>query len=78
MSNEASTPSSVFNSRIRGKKIEFNEKDKSLVLKALSLIWAKTNKQVETCSFERNKVTVSCSKGGHLYFDLIDEEENQV
>ena len=78
MSNEASTPSSVFNSRVRGKKIEFNEKDKSLVLKALSLIWAKTNKQVETCSFERNKVTVSCSKGGRIYFDLIDKEENQV
>ena len=78
MSNEASTPSSVFNSRVRGKKIEFNEKDKSLVLKALSLIWAKTSKQVKSCSFERNKVTVCCSKGGRIYFDLIDEEENQV
>ena len=78
MSNEASTPSSVFNSRVRGKKIEFNEKDKSLVLKALSLIWAKTSKQVKSCSFERNKVTVCCSKGGRIYFDLIDEKENQV
>ena len=41
MSKEAHMPSSVFNSRVRRKKIEFNDNDKSLVLKALSLIWAK-------------------------------------
>jgi hypothetical protein len=36
------SPSSIFNSRVHGKKIELNENDKSLISKALSLIWIKT------------------------------------
>ena len=55
MSKEAPTLSSVFNSRVRKeKKIEFSKKDNSLILKALSLIWVKTSKQVESCLFEKN------------------------
>jgi len=72
MSKETYTPSSIFNSRVRGKKLEFNENDKSSITKALSLIWIKTNKMVNSCLFERNKVTLSC-KGSRIYFDLVED-----
>ena len=71
--SKAFTPSSVFNSRVRGKKLELNENDQSLIAKALSLIWLKTSKKVESCLFERNKVMVSCNRSGRMYFDLDEE-----
>ena len=73
MSKEAYISSSIFNSRVRGKKFELNENDKSLITEALSLIWIKTNKNVASCQFEKNKVMLSCIKGGHIYFDLVGD-----
>ncbi|EXX59435.1 uncharacterized protein OCT59_024670 [Rhizophagus irregularis] len=75
MSKEALTPSSIFNSRIRGKIIELDEHDQSLISEALSIIWTKTHKKVESCLFERNKATVFCNKNGRIYFDLVEREE---
>ena len=72
MSNEAPTPSSIFNSRVRGKILEFNENDKSLISEALSLIWIKSNKKVDSCLFEKNRVMLSCNKVGRIYFDLVE------
>ena len=77
MSKEVPTPSSVFNLRVRN-KIEVNENDKSLISKALSIIWMKTNKKVESCLFERNKATVCCNKSGRIYFDLVEEYNESV
>jgi hypothetical protein len=77
MSKEVPTPSSVFNSRVRN-KMEVNENDKGLISNALSIIWRKTNKKVESCVFERNKVTVCCNKSGRIYFDLVEEYDESV
>jgi hypothetical protein len=75
MPKEVLTPSSTFNAKIRDKRLEFTEVDKELISKALSFIWIKTSKKVESCKFERNKVTICCSKGeGFAYFDLVDVE----
>ena len=78
MSTTPTTPSSVLNSRIRGNRMNFSEKDQTLISKALAIIWIKTNKKVESCLFERNKATVYCNKSGRFYFDLVEElqEEN--
>ena len=77
MSKEVPTPTSVFNSRVRN-KMEFSENDKSLISKALSIIWMKTDKRVESCLFERNKATVCCNKSGRIYFDLVEEHDESV
>src|SRR5688500_3657039 len=60
MSTTPTTPSSVLNSRVRGNRMKFSEKDQTLISKALAIIWIKTNKKVESCLFERNKATVCC------------------
>lgn len=41
------------------------------ILSALSFIWIKTNKQVETCYFDQGRVRMSFKKDeGCVYFDL--------
>ena len=67
--------SATLNSKIRGeKRIEFSEDDKNLISTALSLIWQKTEKKVEVCWFERDKVRLSYNKNeGYTYFDLNDQ-----
>src|ERR1700722_14357316 len=66
------TPSSTLNSRIRGKKVEFlSDDDEKLITRALSFVWIKTNKKIEACNFDQEKVKVSYKKNeGHVYFDL--------
>lgn len=78
MLKEPTTPSTHFNSKIRGKKIELTGKDNKLVSNALSLIWNKTNKKVDTCRFEKDMATVTYLKNeGRLYFDLFEQESLQ-
>ena len=63
--------SSILNSKIRGKKVEFLFDDENLISIALSIIWAKTNKKIESCIFEKDRVKLSYKKnGGRVYFDL--------
>jgi hypothetical protein len=63
--------SSFLNSKIRGKKIEFFPEDENLISIALSLIWLKTNKKIESCIFEKDRVKISYKKNeGRVYFDL--------
>src|ERR1700722_6533154 len=66
------TPSSTLNSRIRGKKVEFlSDDDEKLITRALSFVWIKTNKKIEACNFDQEKVKVSYKKNeGRVYFDL--------
>jgi len=71
---QAHTPSATFNSKIRGKKIEFAEDEENLISKALSFIWIKTNKKVKSCSFEKCRATIFFGKEGRAYFDLVDRE----
>jgi len=45
--------------------------DENLILSALSLIWIKTNKNVESCHFNQDRVRMSFKKNeGCVYFDL--------
>jgi hypothetical protein len=72
------TPSSVFNSKIRGnKKIELLPDDYDLISNVLALIWTKTEKKVETIYFEQDKVRLLLKDGARLYFDL-QETKNEV
>lgn len=51
----------------KGKKID----DENLILSALSLIWIKTNKKVESCYFDQDRVRMSFKKNEEcVYFDL--------
>ena len=73
--------SAVSNERVRGKKIEMSSEDRNLISKALSIIWQKTNKNVESYFFEKDKVRLVYKKNkGRTYFDLFDELslENEV
>lgn len=75
------TPSSVFNLKIRGnKKLGLLPDDYNLISDALTLIWTKTEKKVESCYFEQDKVRLSCKDGARIYFDLQEpeNEENEV
>lgn len=79
MLKEPSTPSAVFNSKIRGKKIELTKNDNKLISNALSLIWSKTNKKVDIYQFEKDMATVTYLKNeGRLYFDLFDQESQDT
>jgi hypothetical protein len=63
-----------------GKKIS-SEDDKNLISKALSLIWIKTNKEVESCYFDKDKVRLTFKKDEKcVYFDLQESLsiENEV
>ena len=73
--------SAVSNERVRGKKIEMSSEDRNLISKALSIIWQKTDKNVESYFFEKDKVRLVYKKNkGRTYFDLFDELslENEV
>ncbi|GBC39336.2 hypothetical protein GLOIN_2v1875277 [Rhizophagus irregularis DAOM 181602=DAOM 197198] len=65
------TPSSAFNLKIRGKKVELLPEDEELISLALSIIWTKSNKKIESCNFDQDKVRLSFKKNeGRVYFDL--------
>jgi hypothetical protein len=73
--------SAVSNERVRGKKIEMSSEDRNLISKALSIIWQKTDKNVESYFFKKDKVRLVYKKNkGRTYFDLFDELslENEV
>ena len=73
--------SAISNERVRGKKIEMSSEDRNLISKALSIIWQKTDKNVESCFFEKDKVRLVYKKNkGRTYFDLFDKLslENEV
>ncbi|GBC18406.2 hypothetical protein GLOIN_2v1875277 [Rhizophagus irregularis DAOM 181602=DAOM 197198] len=65
------TPSSALNLKIRGKKVELLPEDEELISLALSIIWTKSNKKIESCNFDQDKVRLSFKKNeGRVYFDL--------
>src|SRR5579884_2885869 len=71
------TPCSVLNSKIRGKKVYLPDDDESLISTALSLVWTKTDKKVDLCIFEQDRVRMSYKKNeGRIYFDLEESLSN--
>ena len=65
------TPATAFNSKICGKRVELSSDEKNLLLTALSIIWLKTNKNVELCIFDQDKVRLTYGKNGErVYFNL--------
>ncbi|CAB5185092.1 unnamed protein product [Rhizophagus irregularis] len=65
------TPFSALNLKIRGKKVELLPEDEELISLALSIIWTKSNKKIESCNFDQDKVRLSFKKNeGRVYFDL--------
>ena len=75
----SSTPSSYYNSKIRGSKIKLLSEDESLILIALSFIWMKTKKKVEFCHFQEGRARISYKKNeGRLYFDLQESLSEHV
>ncbi|GET50617.1 hypothetical protein GLOIN_2v1877145 [Rhizophagus irregularis DAOM 181602=DAOM 197198] len=65
------TPSSALNLKIREKKVELLPEDKELISLALLIIWTKSNKKIESCNFDQDKVRLSFKKNeGCVYFDL--------
>ncbi|CAB5130775.1 unnamed protein product [Rhizophagus irregularis] len=49
------TPCSVLNSKIRGKKVYLPDDDESLISTALSLVWTKMDKKIDSCTFEQDR-----------------------
>ncbi|PKC59689.1 hypothetical protein RhiirA1_469088 [Rhizophagus irregularis] len=71
------TPCSVLNSKIRGKKVYLPDDDESLISTALSLVWTKTDKKIDSCTFEQDRVRMSYKKNeGCIYFDLKESLSN--
>ncbi|CAB5191583.1 unnamed protein product [Rhizophagus irregularis] len=71
------TPCSVLNSKIRGKKVYLPDDDESLISTALSLVWTKTDKKIDLCTFEQDRVRMSYKKNkGRIYFDLEESLSN--
>ncbi|CAB5185949.1 unnamed protein product [Rhizophagus irregularis] len=71
------TPCSVLNSKICGKKVYLPDDDESLISTALSLVWTKTNKKIDSCTFEQDRVKMSYKKNeSHIYFDLEESLSN--
>jgi hypothetical protein len=65
------TPCSVLNSKIRGKKVYLPDDDETLISTALSLIWTKTNKKIDSCIFEQDRARILYKKNeGRVYFEL--------
>src|SRR6266496_3918191 len=65
------TPATAFNLKIHGKRVELSSDKENLLSTALSIIWLKTNKNVELCIFNQDKVRLTYRKnGGRIYFDL--------
>ncbi|GBC10829.1 hypothetical protein RclHR1_09930004 [Rhizophagus clarus] len=60
------TPCSVLNSKIRGKKVYLPDDDESLISTALSLVWTKTDKKINSCTFEQDRVKMSYKKNEDL------------
>ncbi|GES83023.1 hypothetical protein GLOIN_2v1781828 [Rhizophagus clarus] len=71
------TPCSVLNSKIRGKKVYLPDDDESLISTALSLVWTKTDKKIDSCTFEQDRVRMSYKKNeGRIYYDLEESLSN--
>ena len=61
------TPATAFNSKIHGKRVELSSDEENLLSTALSIIWLKTNKNVELCIFNQDKVRLTYRKNGDVY-----------
>ncbi|GBB93125.1 hypothetical protein RclHR1_21130003 [Rhizophagus clarus] len=64
------TPSAILNSKIRGKKAFLPDDVENSVSTALSYIWTVTNKKIDSCVFEQNKVRKIFKNEGRTYIDL--------
>ena len=68
------TSSSALNAKVRGNKVFLSDDDKNLISTALSLIWIKTNKRIESCIFDQDRARITYKNNeGRMYFDLKDE-----
>jgi hypothetical protein len=76
--SEPSTPSTVLNKKLRGKKIDISSHNISLISNALSLVWSIANKKIESCTFlskdTGDVVKITYRKGEALFLDLHNEE----
>ncbi|PKB97598.1 hypothetical protein RhiirA5_506537 [Rhizophagus irregularis] len=71
------TPCSVLNSKICEKKVYLSDDNESLISTALFLVWTKTDKNIDLCTFEQDRVRMSYKKNeGHIYFDLEESLSN--
>ncbi|GBC00201.1 hypothetical protein RclHR1_37830001 [Rhizophagus clarus] len=65
------TPSAILNLKIRKKKAFLPDDVKYSVSIALSYIWTVTNKKINSCVFEQDKVRIIFKKNeGRTYIDL--------
>ena len=65
------TPSAILNSKIRGKKAFLPDDVENSVSTVLSYIWTVTNKKIDSCVFEQDKVRIIFKKNeGRMYIDL--------
>ena len=61
----------IMSKKTREKEIKFSSDDEKLISVALSIIWLTTNKKIESCSFESEKVKLSFKRNEEcIYFDL--------
>ncbi|UZO24414.1 uncharacterized protein OCT59_016716 [Rhizophagus irregularis] len=68
---------SVLNSKICEKKVYLSDDNESLISTALFLVWTKTDKNIDLCTFEQDRVRMSYKKNeGHIYFDLEESLSN--
>jgi hypothetical protein len=65
------TPSAILNSKICGKKAFLPDDVENSVSTALSHIWTVTDKKIDSCVFEQDKVRIIFKKNeGRTYIDL--------
>ncbi|UZO08135.1 uncharacterized protein OCT59_028399 [Rhizophagus irregularis] len=65
------TPSAILNSKIRGKKAFLPDDVENSISTALLHIWTVTNKKIDSCVFEQDKVRIIFKKNeGRTYIDL--------
>ncbi|GET64575.1 hypothetical protein GLOIN_2v1470718 [Rhizophagus irregularis DAOM 181602=DAOM 197198] len=62
------TPRSVLNSKIHRKKVYLPDDDESLISTALSLVWTKTDKKIDSCTFEQDRLWTTLST---FFFDFV-------
>ena len=78
-----STPSTILNEKLRGKKLNISSDKKNLISNALSLVWSITNKKIESCTFltkNTGDVVKIIYKGGEgsFFFDLHNEDNKEL
>ncbi|EXX53823.1 hypothetical protein GLOIN_2v1814732 [Rhizophagus irregularis DAOM 181602=DAOM 197198] len=72
------TPCSVLNSKIRGKKVYLPDDDESLISTALSLVWTKMDKKIDSCTFEQDRDNLAELKHYKSLYELYKSKYELV